>query len=299
ANHRETLGDLPSPWTVSTMIAAAKDLSFVAWIEPAIGRWGETYAVEAAGRSWVNLGFFYRWMDHAGVPRALAADNIGGDAAGPADRAFLWRRFLRALPNWPRQVWQGVMKVRAAPAALRVLDGRIEAATGLPELFRVTVEVWTLGIHTALSIAALFAIVAKVRSILRLPSSAELVTHALMDEYDRLTTLPDPAARTTGLDDWLSRYGHRGPFESDFARPRFAELRDVLLRDLTAAPVRSPRPPAPRARRWLGVLARPVYRIDEWREWFRDECMRRWGRIRERLLADGGRLVAAGDLDRA
>ncbi|HEX6864549.1 MAG TPA: PEP-utilizing enzyme, partial [Thermoanaerobaculia bacterium] len=44
-------------------------------------------------------------------------------------------------------------------------------------------------------------------------------------------------------------------------------------------------------------LLRPFYKIDEVRERFRDELMRRWQRLRARILAEGTRLAAAGALD--
>jgi pyruvate,water dikinase len=37
--------------------------------------------------------------------------------------------------------------------------------------------------------------------------------------------------------------------------------------------------------------------MDERREWFRDELMRRWQRLRARLLEEGRRLAAAGEID--
>ena len=57
----------------------------------------------------------------------------------------------------------------------------------------------------------------------------------MMDEYAALAAVSPPAAREAALDAWLARYGHRGPLESDPARPRFAELRELLLRDLASS----------------------------------------------------------------
>jgi pyruvate,water dikinase len=110
-----------------------------------------------------------------------------------------------------------------------------------------------------------------------------------------------PEQRAAGLDAWLARHGHRGPAESDLARPRFAELRDVLVRDLLAAPAEpDPEPPPPgRLTRLARLITRPLFWIDERREWFRDEWMRRWARLRARLLEEGKRLAAAGELDAA
>jgi pyruvate,water dikinase len=134
------------------------------------------------------------------------------------------------------------------------------------------------------------------------PGGARVVTQEMMDEYGRLAALPDAKAREAGLDAWLARHGHRGPLESDPARPRFAELREVLLRDLLAAPPAAPAPEPPRPgvlRRVGRWLVRPFYRIDERREWFRDAFMRRWQRLRARMLDEGRRLAAAGELDAA
>ncbi len=113
-----------------------------------------------------------------------------------------------------------------------------------------------------------------------------------MEEYRRLAALPS-AERPAALDRWLECYGHRGPLESDLARPRFAELRDVLLRELASAPAG----PAERGASDLGRLLRPVFWIDEHREWFRDAMMRRWQRLRALILAEAQRLTAAGELD--
>jgi phosphohistidine swiveling domain-containing protein len=104
-----------------------------------------------------------------------------------------------------------------------------------------------------------------------------------MEEYGRLAAISDPAERESALDAWLVRYGHRGPLESDPARPRFAELRDVLLKDLAAFSSSPSIPVHPRPGPW--------FRIDEIREHFRDELMRRWQRLRAAIL------MAAGDLD--
>lgn len=105
-----------------------------------------------------------------------------------------------------------------------------------------------------------------------------------------------PAAeREAGLTQWLTKYGHRGPLESDLARPRFHELREVLLNDLMSAPASTPaaEPSADRAPIWP---LRPFFWIDVRREWFRDMLMRRWDRLRTRILAEASRLHGEGKL---
>jgi pyruvate,water dikinase len=169
----------------------------------------------------------------------------------------------------------------------------------LAELYESWVACWRLGLDTALAVVGPLALVLLIRTALRIPGRARVVTQEMMDEYHRLTLLP-AERREAGLDDWLARHGHRGPGESDVARPRFAELRDVLLADLTAAAAPQPEPPAPSLwRRLIEWPFRPLWWLDVRREWFRDECMRRLQVIRARLLQEGQRLVAEGRLERA
>src|SRR4029077_941703 len=99
ANHKEILGDPPSPWMVSALVEAGRDLSFPALADPAIRTWGESYAVEAGERAWLNVSFWYRWMDHFGLPRSLVTQGVGGHADGPADQRWLPGRFLASVPR--------------------------------------------------------------------------------------------------------------------------------------------------------------------------------------------------------
>jgi len=64
ANHREILGDPPSPWIVSVLGAAGREvLPFFAAADPAVARWEEVYAAELGERAWMNFSFFFRLMD--------------------------------------------------------------------------------------------------------------------------------------------------------------------------------------------------------------------------------------------
>jgi pyruvate,water dikinase len=300
ANHKETFGDLPSPWITAAMIEGGRDMSMLVRVMPVVGGWDEQYAVEAAGRAWVNVSLWSRLSDHIGMKRQFFVENMGGTTAErPGDRMH-WGRLLRALP---RLLWgNGIALTRVVRAAsdLRRIDAVIDAAHGLDGLHGATAEAMRQVLQTALAIVGVAAGVIRLRLAFRVPGSARLVTRDMMEDYRRLTALPRDK-RAAGLDAWLARHGHRGPFESDLARPRFAELRDVLLHDLLAAPgTLAPEPPAPGLlRRLAGLLTRPLFWIDQRREWFRDEWMRRWARLRARILDEGKRLAAAGELDAA
>lgn len=293
ANHKEILGDLPSPWIVSALVEAGKDLSFLSRADPVIGTWDEAYAVEVGGRAWLNVSFWYRWMDHFGLPRSLVTEGVGGQTEGPADQRIIGRRFLVSIP---RLVWfqlQCLGSLTAVERAFRRLDRSIAAATGLSELHRAMVQGLSLALRGNFAINAVLSAVRRLRSTFRIPGTARVVTQEMMDSYRRLIDLP-LAQRAAGLDGWLVRYGHRGPLESDPARPRFAELREVLLADLQQANTTAPSastayPSSPGWWRWC-------YRIDEYREWFRDAMMRRWQRLRAAILAEAQRLTAVGQL---
>ncbi|HEX6037677.1 PEP-utilizing enzyme [Longimicrobium sp.] len=298
ANHKEILGDPPSPWIASVLGAAGREvLSFFAEVDPAVAAWGDAYAVEVGERAWMNFSFFYRLMDHWGLPRAFVTEGVGGEGGPPEDGRVIPGRFLRHTPTLVRLQWTCVRTVRDIPRALAELDARIDGAASLPELFDANVASMTLAIRTNFAINSVLSGVTRVRRALGVRGAARVVTREMMERYGALATLP-AEAREAGLDAWLAEFGHRGPLESDPSRPRFREMREVLLRDLAAsagAAGGSVRAGAETAAGWR--IARPFYWMDERREWFRDELMRRWQRLRARLLDEGHRLYAAGALD--
>lgn len=296
ANHKEILGDPPSPWIASALGAAGREvLSFFGEVDPAVASWRDAYAVEIGERAWMNFSFFFRLMDHWGLPRAFVTEGIGGEGGAAEDRRVIPARFLRNGPMLVRLQWTCVRTVRDIPRALAELDARIDGATSLPELFDTNVAAMTLAIRTNFAINSVLSGVTRVRRALGVRGTARVVTREMMERYGALAALP-PEAREAGLDAWLAEFGHRGPLESDPSRPRFGELREVLLRDLAAsAGAAGGRNGAEAAagRR----ITRPFYWMDERREWFRDELMRRWQRLRARLLEEGRRLHATGAID--
>ena len=296
ANLKETFSDWPSPWTVSALLDAGKDQSFLASIDPVIGEWQEAFAIEVGERAWINLSLWLRWADRLGVPRTVPLHGVGGVPTTAADRRIGWGRLGRLLWRVLLGELRGLAQLLDAPRGLARLDEQIAGAKGLAELYRVWVASWRLGLDTGVAVVGTLAGAMLVRTALRIPGRARLVTQVMMDEYRRLALLP-AERRAAGLDDWLARHGHRGPGESDVARPRFAELRDVLLADLALAAAQPEPPRPPLWRRLIEWPFRPLWWLDGRREWFRDQCMRRLQVIRARLLHEGARLVAEGRLD--
>jgi pyruvate,water dikinase len=298
ANHKEILGDPPSPWIVSVLIDAGRDvLSFFAAVDPEVGRWDEAYAVELAERAWMNFSFFFRLMDHWGLPRSFVTEGVGGEGGGPADRRLLFGRFVRKSPRLILLQIRNFAVIARIVREFSRLDSRIATASGLGDLHRACAEGLGLALRANFAINGALLGMARVRRFLRIRGAARVVTQEMMEEYGSLATISDPASRESALDVWLARYGHRGPLESDPVRPRFAELREVLLKDL-AATVAADSPPIPiRDHPRPGLFARPWFLLDETRERFRDELMRRWQRLRAAILEEGQRLTAAGELD--
>jgi rifampicin phosphotransferase len=294
ANTRETLGELPSPWAASALAEASQAHPFLAAAQPAIRRWGEALTAELGGRVWMNLSLAFRFADSLGAPRRALMEGLGGDLGSAADERFLWRRILRSLP---RLAWTQLLAFKIAWSArrdLRSLDETIAAADDLPSLYRASVTAYQRLITTATVIMCLATEAKRVRRFFHLPGSIRLVTHDLMEEYNRLALIHDSGERERELDAWLARHGHRGPRESDLAQPRFAEMRELLRQDLAAAVLARPASslPPPGANRLLHWFLRPSFWMDARREWFRDAFMKSCVRLRARILQCGAALAA-------
>jgi pyruvate,water dikinase len=296
ANHKEILGDPPSPWIASVLVDAGREvLAFWSEVDARVAAWGDAYAVPLAERAWMNFSFFFRLMDTWGLPRAMVTQGVGG-AGDPADRGVLFGRMIRNAHRLVALQLRSVLAIVRAPAALAALDRAIDEATSLEGLYRACVAAMVTAIRTNFAIGGVFSGVFAVRRFLGVRGAARVVTQEMMERYGALRAIRDRAAREAALDAWLAEFGHRGPLESDPMRPRFAELRDVLLADLESdtSPAGEPAPRV-RPRPW----GRPFFWIDERREWFRDQLMRRWQRLRALALAQGEALVAADRLDAA
>jgi pyruvate,water dikinase len=295
ANHKEILGDPPSPWIASVVVEAGRTvLAFFEPIAPEIAAWDEAYAVMLGDRAWMSFSFFFRLMDALGLPRSFVTQGVGGEGGGPLDDRLLLFRFLRSAPRLVRLQLQSLRAVLAAPRALGDLDRAIESATAIDEVYRANVEAMGLAIRTNFAINGILSGLGRVRRALGIAGTARVVTEDMMQAHRALASLPTPEARAEGLREWLSTYGHRGPLESDPSRPRFEELAEVLRADLeSTARSRSPEPPPPAARPAKGLF----FWIDERREWFRDELMKRWRTLRRKALSAGRALADKGRLD--
>jgi pyruvate,water dikinase len=285
ANHKEILGDPPSPWMVGLLVEVARPvMGFFEAIDPEVATWDEPYAVELGGRAWMNFSAFFRLMDHWGLPRSLVTEGVGGEPGGPLDRRADLGRIVRNLPTLLRKLLVDATAIAMIPKRFQLLDERLEAASTLPELWTLNADALAFSIRTNFAINSPLAMLARFRKQLGLSGAGRVVTHVMMTRYAELAAEPDLENRLAKLDAWLVDYGHRGPLESDPSRPRFAELRDQLRASLTATPTPGNPPPVSRGSSLLNALTSPLFWLDAIRERFRDALMKRWGVIRRRIL---------------
>lgn len=295
-NHKEILGDLPSALMVSAFVQSAQDTSYLAAGDPTLAGWDDVYAVELAERAWGNQSMWYRWLDHYGLPRELVAHTLGGSEMSAEDRRIMWLRLLPRLPHLTAFVWHCMVHLTSGVRhQLIELDHRINRAHTLRDLHDALAFAMNFSVHTNFAIDVFLAPLSEFHR----PGHGRVMTHLMMEQYEEIRRLPADE-RAVALDHWLKRYGHRGPLESDPMQPRFVELRDVLSQDLLCNASPAEPPPRPReslGRRLLNAIFRPLFRLDERRETYRDDLMRRWQRLRGGILQEASRMVAAGYLD--
>ncbi len=296
ANHKEILGDPPSPWMTGVLIEAGKTvMGFFAEIDPEVASWNELYAVEIGERAWMNFSAFFRLMDHWGMPRTMVTEGVGGTGDGPADARPIVGRMARKMGTFAYKAVYDFRIMLTIKRGLRRIGGDLDAAKSLADLFDANVRALEFSIRTNFAIMSVLSVAVRLRRSLGLTQAAHVITYEMMARYAELAARSDLVDRLAGLDDWLARYGHRGPLESDPSHPRFSEMRETLRADLARGPAPVPksrlRPSALRA-----ALGRPLFVTDEVREWFRDQLMRWWQRLRVRILEEAGKAVAAGHL---
>lgn len=297
ANHKEILGDPPSPWILGVINDIARPvMRFFESVDPAVAAWDEPYAIELGGRSWLNFSVFFRLMDRWGLPRTMVTESVGGDSVGPGGERANLARMIKSLPSLVALTLSCFANIARIGREFRILEAELARAETLLDLQRANVHALEFSVRTNFAIMSVLSTLTKVRKFFGLNQAAHVVTQAMMAEYAAIASRSDLSERLSGLDDWLRRYGHRGPLESDPRHPRFRELRDVLQADLARGPARAPNGHVPLPG-WKSVLIHPFFLGDEYREWFRDRMMRWWEQLRLRILAAGARAVALGQLD--
>lgn len=225
----------------------------------------------------------------------MVTEGVGGTDRGPRDRAVLPGRFFKSIPVLFKLQGMNLWSLTRIGRGLKRLNDQLDGTQSLADLYRVNVEALAFAIPMMFALGGIISGLSKIRRALGIRRGARVVTKAMYRDYARLAIEPDRERRLRGLEDWLVRYGHRGPLESDLSRPRFAEMRDDLIRDLNEGALAS----LPgETKGGPGWWVRPFFLPDEVRERFRDDLMRLWSRLRAAVLEEAMRAVQAGHLDR-
>ncbi|MDA0374761.1 MAG: PEP-utilizing enzyme, partial [Planctomycetota bacterium] len=240
----------------------------------------------------------------------------GGPGTGPQPQPLRWGRALRRAPTLLRLLRSQRGAERAARAAERRFEAILAALGPEPELTAIGDALASVYVDLVHAMFALTAAMSGPLALLRRLGTIEVhgashrtVTTRMWEELEDVRpalTADDREACAAGfqprsdrgvaaLAAWISRWGHRGVFESDVARPRFSEDPTPVLRALAT-------PPGPRGARPRPTLSsyctRPLWWVARGplaaRERLRDGAMRAFARLREAALLRAQRLVELG-----
>ena len=272
ANHKEILPDLPSALMTSVILEAAPEL-FAYYRQFDAGLPARRLFIEEfAGRPLINISLMADMMRRWGLPTALVTGNIGGAADRPAG-LNPWR-LLRRLPvlarvalaqlRAPAGAGRTALRLRARPEARTFSEAAAQLREAYTELVR-----------------GMFALTGAMSGPLALLRAAGTLS-AWQARHETVTTRMARELRSLPRAQWLASYGHRGVYESDVARPRFAEEPPPAV-----AAECEPQRARPRLG-WKALLTAPLWRQAARplaaRERFRHEMMREFARLRRRLL---------------
>ena len=294
ANHAEILPPLPSELMAALIEEAGPEL--FAWYRrfdrslPA----KRPFLEVVAGRPFINLTLLEDLLRHLGLPTRLVADSIGGPPEH--DRPARPLRLARKSPVLLRMGFAqvgAVVRARANEDALATIgdESSDTFADALVQLRSAYVGLVTGMFPLSSAIGPPLAVLRKAGTLVEHASRHRTVTTELADHLDRLTVDDDSARRR-----FLDRFGHRGVYESDIARPRFRDDPSLLgapVEARTGSPQPLPRSLRGRATQPVWWLARPPLAA---RERLRHEAMIGFGRIRDHLVRLAALAVADGRL---
>jgi rifampicin phosphotransferase len=321
ANHREILPPLPSRFMTTLIASCAGGLfSWYRRFDPGLPA-TRPFIEIVAGRPVINQSLLTDMMRRWGLPTRLVSDSIGGRDVAHVPLNF--RRVRQALPVLARLAWAQWRSVSHARQARLVMlsadlletEGRFgPLLQGIQRRYVLLVQsmfALTAAMSLPLALLRRVGVLAAHLSRQRTPGS-DVVESLRRDVVPAIRGVPADVARVaTGnppqqpagafeWKQWLERHGHRGPYESDLAQPRWREQPQAvlaLLRHELAYPI-APRSPLGRsAREWFTLplwwwAGRPLRA----REALRDDAMMAFAMIRELLHDAADNAVARGAL---
>lgn len=280
ANHKEILPPLPSVLMAGLIAERGRELfGFFRRFDRSLPADRSMIGV-FEGRPYLDLSLLEDVLRMLGLPTPLLADSMGGHTAVPAGL-----RPLRMLTKAP-VLLRMARDQAAAPARLPMIISEMErlqdrasragtATEALAAAGDAYVHLVTGMMSLSTAIGPAFAVLRKAGTLHQHAARSRSAGTVLWDDLDAVRR------GTMSQDDWLTRHGHRGVYESDLAQPRFAERPPAPGTGSTARPALPPRTLA-------GVLTLPLWwqadRAVQARERWRDEAMRTFAVLRRRLL---------------
>ncbi len=249
ANHKEILPELPSVLMASIIESASFDLmDHYRAADPSLPV-DRPFIESFAGRPYINLSQLTDLLRKLGLPTRLLAESLGGDP-----EIVVGLRPNRVLLAMPTFVRLGIAQLGAVGHARRT-EQQIDRLAARPSPDFATTMDGLRGSYIALvtEMSALATAMAGPVSALR--SLGVLDEHIARQRTPGTSMLEDlqPLQALAASDptiqadlealripsdprfvalwaSWLQNHGHRGVYESDVARPRFAEKPDPILR---------------------------------------------------------------------
>ena len=323
ANHKEILPELPSVLMASVVESSAHDLmSFYRDVDASLPV-DRPFIESFAGRPYINLSQLTDLLRRLGLPTALLADSLGGEP-----ELLIGAQPLRLFRSLPTLVRLGVAQLGAvgrAEQAERDIAARsdaemadFEAAVGALRLVYVELVTQMSSLATAMSVPVALlrrlGVLEAHLSTQRTPGTQMLddlaPLRALASDDSRVRSeleagrLPNDPEFDRLWRQWCDTHGHRGVFESDVARPRFAEEPQPILSSILSDGLRVATGQRVTSRSAAVVASKPLWYVARRpmaaREQIRWSAMKSFGTIRARLLALADAAVEAGQLpDRA
>ena len=301
ANHAEILPALPST-LMSTLIAEAGPELFD-WYRrrvpslPANRDFLEVFA----GRPFINLSLLEDMLRELGLPTRLVADSIGGPP--DVDRPLRPGRLVRSAPSLIRLGWAqlvAVRRVRRTCAELVALGERPadDFSSAIDALREAYVALVSGMFPLSSAIGPPLALLRRAGTLHAHASSHRTITAELA------TAVEDVRSGRMSLEEFLERFGHRGVYESDIARPRYRDDPSVLnVQPLSSEPMSVTRhdtePSAPRWS-WRVTATAPLWWLARKplaaREVLRHEAMRAFAALRHTLVDLAQRATERGQL---
>lgn len=318
ANHKEILPELPSVLMASVVEASAFDLmDYYRAVDPELPV-DRPFIESFAGRPYINLSQLTDLLRRLGLPTRLLSESLGGEP-----EQLVGVNPIRVVTSTPALVRLGLAQLGAVGAARRAeaeIAARVATpaatfAEGVGSLRAVYVELVTQMSSLATAMTAPVSLLRAAGTLDAHVASQRTPGTQMLDDVAPLASLATDAARRAELEAgrlptdpafeaawaaWLAEHGHRGVFESDIARPRFAEDPTPIIASILSHRPRGSESRGRTRRSALQALTWPVWafarRPMAARERIRWSTMQAFASLRSQLLDLADRATNDGRL---